>query len=438
MIKKVFRALGILFILFLAGCYFFLYPKIPVVTGYAAKAACSCTYLANRSVDNIMADDLGESPLNLASISVDRSNSSASASVYGLAKRTAIHKPGLGCILLQGKDDYDITYPNYSPAIVESNSFELDVNLLDNDQLKAAIDPVFSPNAYTRAVLVLHKDTIVAERYAKGITMETPLLGWSMTKSIVNALIGIAESKNILTKNDTLLFPNWENDQRASISIRHLLQMNSGLRWDEYYTDVSDATEMLYLSENIIDDITDNKSEFKPGESWKYSSGTSNILMGILKNKLGSEYLTFPKKELFDKIGMSSAVIETDEAGNFLGSSYGYATTRDWAKFGKLFINDGISPTGERILPEDWVKFSYTPVDDKRCYYGAHWWLNAGSCNFNDCPKDLFYASGYQGQFIYIIPSEDIVIVRLGLTKNFDQNKFISEVIKSIKRKTTN
>jgi len=435
MIKKVFKALGILFILFLLGCYFFIYPKIPVITGYAAKAACSCTFLADRPVEEIMSDDLSETPLNLATIKVDRNIESASASVYGLSSRTAVYKPGLGCILLQGEDDYNVTYPSSvtSNTRTTNTTLDLDVNYLDNDLLRSAIEPLFSLEVNTRAVLVLHKDTIVAERYASGTTEDTPLLGWSMTKSIVNALIGIAEYKNILTVNDTLLYPEWNDDQRASISIKNLLQMNSGLRWDEDYTAVSDATEMLYLSPNIIADITDNKAEFKPAEHWEYSSGTSNILMGILKNKLGQDYLSFPKRELFDKIGMSSALIETDEAGNFLGSSYGYATSRDWAKFGKLFLNDGITPNGERILPEEWVTFSTTRVNDDLCYYGAHWWLNAESCNFKDCPSDLYYASGYQGQYIYIIPSQDLIIVRLGLTKNFDQNKFISEIIKSVK-----
>lgn len=429
--KRFLKALGILFILFLVGCYFFLVPKIPVVTGYAAKAACSCTYMADRSVEEIMQNDLAVSPLNLSKITLDKDQKTASATLYGLGKKTAVYREGLGCILIQGKDDYQVAYPSLNANSTKSN-YDIPINIGDNSSLDTAIDSLFKPSIKTRAVLVMHKDSIIAERYADGTDEDTPLLGWSMTKSITNALIGIAQYQNKLTVRDTSLFADWEEDNRNKISIEHLLHMNSGLRWEEDYTRVSDATQMLFLSQDILKDAINNKDEFKPIEHWEYSSGTSNILMGILKSKLGDDYLAFPKRELFDKIGMSSAIIETDESGNFIGSSYGYATTRDWAKFGRLFLNDGVTPSGERILPEGWVDYSTTAVDKERCYYGAHWWLNKGKCNFKDCPDDLYFASGFQGQYVYIIPSEDLIIVRLGLTKNFEQNDFIKSVIESI------
>jgi CubicO group peptidase (beta-lactamase class C family) len=174
----------------------------------------------------------------------------------------------------------------------------------------------------------------------------------------------------------------------------------------------------------------------KPNNKWNYSSGTTNLLSGILRNqfKTHQEYLDFWYASLLDKIGMNSAIIETDMAGNFVGSSYGWATTRDWAKFGLLYLHKG-NWNGEQLFDESWANYVATPTNTSNGEYGAHFWLNAGS-KFPDVPKDMYYASGFQGQMVAVFPSHDLVIVRMGVTEDpeFDFNGLLSGVVGSLRK----
>jgi CubicO group peptidase (beta-lactamase class C family) len=182
-----------------------------------------------------------------------------------------------------------------------------------------------------------------------------------------------------------------------------------------------------------------------PSDSvWSYSSGTSNILSNIIRAKFRGnqiDYFNFPRRALFDKIGMQSAVIEPDPSGTFVGSSFSYATARDWARFGLFYLNDGVWE-GERILPEGWVKYTSTPTPKApQGQYGAHFWLNAGedekgkNRRWPDLPKDFYYASGFEGQSVVIIPSYNMVIVRLGNTQKreaWDVGVLIKDVLESV------
>ncbi|MFW2375345.1 MAG: serine hydrolase domain-containing protein, partial [Cellulophaga baltica] len=196
----------------------------------------------------------------------------------------------------------------------------------------------------------------------------------------------------------------------------------------------SDVTKMLFLANDMTKMQVEKEAVAKPTEIWNYSSGTTNLLSGILRDRFTNrqEYLDFPYKTLIDKIDMHSMLLEADMDGNYVGSSYGWATTRDWAKFGILYLNKG-NWNGTQLFDENWSKYVATPTKNSEGVYGAHFWLNAGG-KFPDVPRDMYSANGFQGQYVFIVPSKDLVVVRMGLSENpiFDVNEFLSEIIKAI------
>ncbi|NND15416.1 MAG: serine hydrolase, partial [Eudoraea sp.] len=226
----------------------------------------------------------------------------------------------------------------------------------------------------------------------------------------------------------------WQSDERSGITYNNLLRMQSGLEWDEDYTKMSDVTRMLFMETDMSKMQAQKEAVGKPTELWNYSSGTSNLLSGLLREQFGThqEYLDFPYAALIDKIGMNSMLIETDLAGNFVGSSYAWANTRDWAKFGLLYLNRGMW-NGKRIISEDWIDYVKTPTAGSDGTYGAHFWLNAEE-KYPGVPTDLYSANGYQGQYVFIIPSKDLVIVRTGLAESpeFDIDSFLQNIIDTI------
>ena len=429
--KRIIKGILIVLLIVLIGVVYKYYKQMAVVTSYAARTVCTCTFSGNRSLENIKKYDLDYFPLNLTTFDIDEKTKSVTASVYGLQATRSVYKEGNGCVTIRDKDDFK---PSYLLEESTPDVFPLKKVEEPMASLTELLDPyIDNSDTKTRTILVMKNDTILYERYGEGLNKDTPQLGWSMTKSITNALIGIATQKKLINVNMNKLFPEWENDPRSRITLQHLLQMNSGLKWEEDYSAISDATEMLFLSEDIVASTKDNLHEFPPTLEWEYSSGSTNLVLGILRNTLGDEiYHSFPKTELFDRIGMSSAFIEKDENGNFIGSSYGYATARDWAKFGLLYLNDGSRPDSLRVLPIDWVNYTSRPVNSVTRDYGSHWWLNDRNCQFKDVPGDLFYASGFRGQYVFVIPSEDLVVVRLGQSEEFDINTFLSTIIRTI------
>jgi CubicO group peptidase (beta-lactamase class C family) len=224
---------------------------------------------------------------------------------------------------------------------------------------------------------------------------------------------------------------SWQNDDRKNISIHNLLQMNSGLAWDENYDEISDATKMLFLEKDMTKMQAKKNLVGTINGSWNYSSGTSNLLSGIVRStfKTHQEYLDYWYTDLIDKIGMNSMILETDLVGNYVASSYAWATARDWGKFGLLYLKNG-NWNGAQLFSKEWVAYITTPTPTSNGTYGAQFWLNS-SGGFKDVPKNMYFADGYQGQRVYILPDQELVIVRLGLS-GFDENLFLSEIIQSI------
>ncbi len=474
MFKRI--VVGIVLSLLIYGAFTFvkLYPQFPVATAYAAKKMCSCTFIAGRNQESIQKEDLGFGPLGLTSTTIDTINKIVTSSIFGLASKTAEYRGNLGCILLQGEDNYQVSLKVERPALPDSlywpkgtrapaiDSMALDtlssdtlttdslstadslpvVDSLDGvhlQQLRDAIDRSFDPSMgmdslKTRAVVVVYKDSIIAEKYANGFDDRTEILGWSMTKSITGTLIGMLAKDSTLTLEDQQLFPEWTDD-RKNISLKDLMQMQSGLEFVEDYAALSDATQMLYLSENVSSIPLGKPLIHQPGTKWYYSSGTTNLLSRLLKNKLGQEaYLRFPYDSLFNRIGMSSAIIEPDESGLYVGSSYCYATPRDWAKFGLLYLNEG-NWYGDQIIDTSWVDFVKIPASNSEGIYGGQFWLNVNQSQLPDLPEEVFSCNGFQGQRVFIIPSYDLVVVRMGLEEPplFDMNKFLKEILDSFK-----
>jgi len=444
--KKIVKFGLIPLLIIVIGVVVYNYPRLNIITGFSAKSVCSCTFEADRDLASIENGDNGFSPINLASNTINFEEKSVTSKVFGLKARKAIYKKGVGCVLLPENFKNEIIFrPNRT--IKEINLPYPYGNLPQKDTifsnvnyeaLKVAVENAFDKNGdsikNTRAVLVLYNNQIVAEKYTKGFSKETKLLGWSMTKSITSAVIGVLKKQGKVTINQTNLFPEWENDERSKITLNNLLQMNSGLEWVEDYNNISDVTKMLFLADDMTKTQLNKPLTGKPNESWNYSSGTTNLLSGFIKNqfKTQQEYLDFWYTELIDKIGMSSMIVETDASGNYIGSSYGWATARDWAKFGLLYLNEG-NWNGEQILNKSWVNYSKTPTNTSSGQYGAQFWLNTEGV-YPDVSKDLFSCNGYQGQYVFIIPSKKLVVVRFGLTENpeFNVNTFLNEIISSI------
>jgi CubicO group peptidase (beta-lactamase class C family) len=308
--------------------------------------------------------------------------------------------------------------------------------------IKAQFDKAFGGQikeiGETRAVIIVHNGRIVGERYGAGFNENSKLISWSMAKSVTAALVGIAVSDGKLKLDDPLNEPLWDDDDpRRNITIRQALNMSDGLRWrEDGYDDPidNDAAKMLFGPgrENIVEYVANKPQEFPPGQKWRYSSGTTNLVSAAvgravaprsLRDPNGKEGLrNFMYDRLFRPIGMNSTAAEFDLAGNFYASSLLQGTAQDFARFGLLHLRDGVWD-GKRILPEGYVDFVRTPTTaEGATAYGAHWWLSlpnkAGT--LKDGPYDSFEATGFQGQLIAVIPSKDLVIVRLGLMTSED------------------
>ena len=273
----------------------------------------------------------------------------------------------------------------------------------------------------TLAVVVQHRGQVVAEAYANGVTADTTLISWSMAKSITHALVGMAQMDGLLDVQGPTGIAQWQNDDRRLITLQLLLEMRSGLAWIEDYVEgnESDVIDMLFGSgkDDHATHAMNQPLASTPGSEWYYSSGTTNIVTRLLGDALGDKNGSsdkthaFIQTRLFDAIGMSSATAQFDAAGTFVGSSYVYATARDFAKFGELYLRDGMCGA-KQILPIGWVDHAraQTVIDDETGQgYGAHWWTQPGE------PNSLV-ASGYEGQQILVLPERDLVIVRLGKT----------------------
>lgn len=433
-------------------------PLLRPPLGYLAKVTCSQVFVGGLSPDAAVAELPDLAILRVVRMAVDVEAQSARAAIPGVATRTAVAREGLGCILVPtGGEIAPLPGmpPRPEPAEAAGRLWpdgDLVVPIvsaeLDTARLRQALDRAFaepgSGQRATRAVVVVHHGRIVAERYAEGFGPATRFPGWSMTKSVGATLVGILVGEGKLTLDAASLFPEWAGDARAGITLRHLLQMSDGLAHDETYGPSGGATRLLFGSRDVAATAATTPLRHEPGRTWYYASAASNLISRLVREASGTttlEQLSFPRRALFERIGMRSAVMEPDATGTFVASSFMYATARDWARFGLLFLRDGMWH-GERVLPAGWVSFSVTPAPAApQGQYGAQWWLNAGAAEdtvrrpFRSLPRGFYRAAGYEGQMVGIVPSADLVIVRLGLSRPdgaFDLEELVGEVVGAV------
>jgi len=416
------------------------YPKLNILAGYSAKNTASSVFLGERSLAFTDSTDNNFSPVNLATDKVDIEKKFATSSVLGLLTRKAIYREGLGSVLTLDKSDETASYlvpkrlkANNATPFPYGSAPQKDTVFtnVDYEKLNETVNSTFGKNK-SRAVVVIYKDQIIAEKYGDGFSKDSRILGWSMTKSIMSTVFGVLQHQNKINIQDKAPIKSWQKDARKNITIHNLLQMNSGLEWDENYDEISDATKMLFLERDMTKMQEEKSLTGTTNASWNYASGTTNLLSGILRKQFPTHqaYLDFWYTDFIDKIGMNSMVVESDLAGNYVASSYAWATARDWAKFGLLYLHNG-NWNGEELFNKKWVDYITTPTPTSNGTYGAQFWLNAEK-QFKEVPANMYFADGYQGQRVYILPDQDLVIARFGLSW-FEENKFLKGVIKSIK-----
>ena len=418
----------------IGGCIY-LNSLMPIITGYAAKNLASAVFVSGRDAADVEALDLHFSFIKFNKNRVDYDNKTVT-SRFLWSRSTAAFRDGYGVTLLRGKGKkafLDQEYP-----LPEEPGHE-DYLQPGDEALTARLEPIAKAlvddkayNGTPFAFVVLHKGAIVAERYREGITPETQLLSWSMGKSFTNALTGIMAGDGLVDINAPMDIPQWQNDGRKAITLNNLMQMQSGLEWNENYGNRSDVNLMLHRETDMGLFALNKPLEHEPGTFWYYSSGSTNIVMRYLRGKFSSdqEFLLYIRERLFAPLGIANPHFEPDMSGTPVGSSYLYVTARDFARFGQLFLDDGMVQ-GKRILPEGWVDYTVTPASASEGAYGAFFWLNRNNV-CPDVPEDMFSCQGHDGQEIYMIPSKDLVVVVLGYSPKPDRVIDFNGLLKDI------
>ncbi|HEY3405644.1 MAG TPA: serine hydrolase [Ohtaekwangia sp.] len=427
----------------------------PVMSGMVAKTMCSCVYVTGRTPESVTHEELLVFPgLNRAGVEFNHQDSTVSAQFLWKTSK-AVYRKGLGCTLLAEQSAEEvksqpIAAPELTPGANDTVSWPTGNIVKDTmlagvnyTQIEKVIANGFADKdpenpVFTHAVIAVYNGQIIGEKYADGYGVNSRLMGWSMTKSITNALVGILVKEGKLKVNDPAPVEEWKGDDRKAITLNNLLQASSGLEWSEsYYFPTADFHRMFIHSDDKAAYAVGKKLAHEPNTFFQYSSGSTNILSRIIRQTVGDDnYYTFPYEKLFQKIGMSTAIMEPDASGTFVGSSYSFASARDWARFGMLYLNDGVW-NGERILPEGWVTYSTTPAPAAlNREYGAQIWLNRGNPNdsshveYPGLPNEAIIFDGFEKNFVVIIPSKNLVVARLGVTHN--RNFSLADLVNGI------
>jgi CubicO group peptidase (beta-lactamase class C family) len=450
--KKLFkRVLWIFLIALIIFITWFAWPRVPIITAFAAKGMCSSVFLAEKNPDRVAAEDLSFFPISLARCKIDYSEKSVTARVLGLAERKAVYREGLGAVIVLDVPEkelaaasFEIPEPGYSQDTVPWPLGDvLPARLtpgVDYSRLESVLDNAFDhagdePFKKTLGVAVVYNNELIGERYLEGYDAWTRFHGWSMTKSVAGAMAGALVEEGKLDIMSPTGIPEWSGDARRDITPDDLLHMMSGLEWEENYFTISEATVMLMRSDDMFASVAGCELAHDPGTFWNYSSGDANLLSGLIRKAIGSQrgYLQYPYNRIFYRIGMLNTTMETDASGLFVASSYSYGSTRDWARFGMLFLNNGIFE-GDTVLTREWIEYMTIPTQESDDSYGATFWLKESEERaLVDVPEDVFFADGFLGQRIYVIPSRKLVVVRMGYSlSNFNVNDFLRDIISTL------
>jgi CubicO group peptidase (beta-lactamase class C family) len=432
----------------LAGALVWLWAAPPelirVGAGYTAKIVCSSVFISGRDAHQVLQQDVqahGHPLLRLMRVSVDREARTVRAGLFGFAGNgLAVARDGTGCAVVPDGDLQRARAHASPSAASAAPAAPAHAKWPEGEQLEAAPPAIAALLADERlagpgmrALVVLHRGRIVAERYGPGFDVATPLLGWSMTKTVTAALVGTLVQQGRIDVAREGLFADWSGDTRQRIAMAQLLSMSSGLRFDEDYGSVTDVTRMLYLEPDMAAFARAQPLQHAPGQHFNYASGSSVLLARLWQQAVpGGAALAWPRQALFDPLGMRSAVMEADARGTFVGSSYMYATGRDWARFALWLLQDG-RWQGRGLLPEGWVEQMRRPsAAAPSDYTDGQMWLHgprAGTPEGQNpdtgfqLPADAVWMNGHDGQAIAIVPSRELAVVRLGLTPSKLQHK---------------
>ncbi|WOH81668.1 serine hydrolase [Bradyrhizobium sp. BEA-2-5] len=415
-----------------------------VATGFVANVICSETFVSGLDPRQNLTETNDAMPGTglitwAMDYRVDRVRKDVTVTLFGIGRSHAVYREGLGCTLDHGDTLGDTALqPEKPQAVLLPEIAGPELVPPQTPQLAAALDRAFAepaqpPHRRTRAIVVMKAGRIIAERYADGIGPETPLLGFSMTKSVISALIGILVRQGRLTRDRPVPIAAWQdpNDPRHAITVDQLLRHTAGLALGSSLqaslaSVLEPVNRMKYMESDMAAFAESAPLESAPGRVWNYHDGNYLILSHLVRNAAGghaADVMRFAREELFGPLGMRNVVMQFDAAGTPEGSGAMMASARDWARFGQLYLNDGVAG-GKRILPEGWVNYSASPTPNAWVGIGAGFWTNHGDsfgAKFrveHGWPRDAFFAKGTIGQYVIIVPSQRLVIVRLGRSPN--------------------
>lgn len=409
----------------------YLFNAPQVATGIGAKLSCSMRYVMGLSEQQAAADIEVYSPiLKLLNYRYNDETRSSSAAI-GPYVRTASYKENFGCYLdYANSQKRDFLYwPKSSQQHDLANiawpaGHQVTTTLpLYQSQLKAILDEDNAQGHDTRALLVVHKGNVVAEAYADGFDEHSVFLGWSMAKSFTGLMVGQLQMLGKLNAHEHGLFPQWSDDERSAITIKNLLQMTDGLAYDEIYDPGQTAPAMLFQAPSAAQYMIDLPVRDSIGEYYRYSSGSTVLLNKLVQQRWGqsnAEAVRNLADQFFKPFALYNMTFEADADGLLMGSSYLYATARDWAKLGQLMLNGG-EINGKRIVTPEWIAEALEPnTSYNEQYFGMHWWLNrgVGAPRWPSLPENAFAAQGNRDQRVLVLPDQELVIVRLGWSKD--------------------
>lgn len=447
MMKKLSISLVVVLILLVGGLrwvgisIFAIDDALDVSTGLGAKIACSGKFVGGLSQAQIVSDLAGYSPANNM-LDIEYSENKVTTDFLGLSQASATYRKGLGCTIDNELATFDVgtlIVPTLNQSSLLWPAGET-VNSI-NANLQQIVDDIVAADNLagldTRALLVIKNGNLIAESYGPDFNQNSKLLGWSMGKSLTSIMMGNLALNHGVNAADTMLFESWKADQRKDITLKSLLQMSSGLEFDENYIPGTDATRMLFL-EPSTSKYAVNKPLANPiGEQFYYSSGTTNILMRYIFETLGGDQQTLVDyfyQQIAKPLGLTHTVFEVDSEGIFVGSSYIFSSARDWARMGLLMINQGVI-NNQQVLSKEWVQASSTPNESANDgSYGYQFWLNRGgeSLRWPELPEDTYAMLGNRKQRVMMFPSQNVVIVRLGWGSSYPDDENFSSILAAL------
>jgi len=441
----------------LGGCADVSLPRaLRIASGATSQALCSGVFISGLDAGQVYQREVRPEPgMGLVAwaldYQVDPARREVRTTLAGGVARRAVFRDGEGCLLLQG-DEPAPAAPAWSAPPAGPDPFGEAALAPADERLRRAFDAAFAENAappwrHTQAVVVLHRGRLLGERYAGGVGPQTPLSGHSVSKSVTHALVGILVRQGRLAADAPAPVPEWAGagDARAAITPEHLLRMTSGLPADETAGGWDAATRMWFDEADSAGFAALARPQAPPDTVWHYSNRGLQLLSRLVRDGAGGNAAAVQAwawRELVQPLGLRHFTLTLDARGTPVGSAQFFASARDWARFGQLYLDDGRAG-GRTVLPAGWVQRARTPSLDAG--YGAGFWLNhtdarnefGGRWGLPGAPADAYFARGHLGQFVVVVPSRQLVVVRLGLSHRPDGEiasvgRLVAELVRAV------